>query len=160
MKAYGLYLSVVLIVFAGCGKEEKFTPEMLGERVVIALNTNDKEAFSSYFITPKELHEEFTPKEEGFVDYYKAKYAFSTNSAFDIVRKEGQYRGVDWGKAKFNFVQYKVLERDNIQKADIYVFFTSVNDTFVLKLDDCHPVMDRGWRLFDDITFENYPFVK
>ena len=79
MRALGLVVSTLCIVLACCaGKEEVFTPEMLGERTLNALNTNDKEAFASYFITPEELHEEFTPKVEGFEDYYRAEYAYST----------------------------------------------------------------------------------
>ena len=57
-------------------------------------------------------------------------------------------------------VQYKVLEDKNIPQADIYVFFTSATDTFVLRLADCRPLIYRGWRLFDDVSFENFPFKK
>jgi hypothetical protein len=57
-------------------------------------------------------------------------------------------------------VQYKVLEDKNISQADIYVFFTSAADTFVLRLANCHPLIDKGWRLFDDVSFENFPFKK
>ena len=161
MRALGLILSVLCIVLAGCaGKEEVFTPEMLGERTLNALSTNNKEAFASYYITSKELHEEYTPKEEGFEHYYRAKYAYNTQNGFDSLRNVGKDRGVDWGGAKFTMLQYKVLEDKNISQADIYVFFTSAADTFVLRLANCHPLIDKGWRLFDDVSFENFPFKK
>jgi hypothetical protein len=161
MKALGLILSTLSIMLAGCaGKEEVFTPEMLGERTFNTLSTNNKEAFASYFITPEELHEEFIPEQQGFEDYYRAKYVYSTQNRFDSLRAEGKDRGVDWGIAKFTMVQYKVLKDKNIPQADIYVFFTSAADTFVLRLADCRPLIDRGWRLFDDVSFENFPFKK
>lgn len=161
MRALGLILSILSIVLAGCGgKEEVFTPEMLGERTLNALSTNNKEAFASYYITPKELHEEFTPVEEDFGDYYRAKYANNTQKGFDSLRTEGKDRGVDWANAKFTMVQYKVLKDKNTPQADIYVFFTSAADTFVLRLADCHPLIDKGWRLFGDVSFENFPFKK
>lgn len=161
MRALGLIFFSLYIVLTGCaGKEEVFTPEMLRERTLNALSTNNKGAFASYYITPKELHEEFTPAEEGFEDYYRAKYANSTQNRFDSLRAEGKDRGVDWGDAKFTMAQYNMLKDNNIPHADIYVFFTSAADTFVLRLANCHPLIDRGWRLFDDVSFENYPFKK
>jgi hypothetical protein len=156
MKALGLILSTLSIMLAGCaGKEEVFTPEMLGEQVIVAFSKNDFKSFHTCYITPKEMKEKLRPEEEdGFLVLYEFIHENAELSYSRIV-SQGKENGINWKLAKYKGVEYKIIKEE---RADIFVNFTASDKCYVLKLEDCLLTTNRGWRLNNDVTFSKIPY--
>ena len=135
------------------------TPEILGEKTFDAIKNIDLETFIKFAINEtdkKELLEKIKPEEKkeagDVMSYYMYKWKYDGDKAINDLHRIGREKGVDWKKATFEKVEYEIIEREGMQKADIYILFKSENSPYKIKLDDCRPT-SRGWILIDDVTF-------
>lgn len=148
-----VFVVLIALLSFGCStKEEVFTPEMLGEQVIITLSKNDPDAYKTLYIKPEEIKGKVQAPDDGFLDYYKFLYA-NTGVTFNRILAEGKQQGIIWEQAKYVSVQYHIILPQKKDNTDIYVNFTAGGKSYILKLDDCLLTTNRGWRLNDDVTF-------
>lgn len=156
------YIYSVLISFtaSSCSSQQTFTtPEMLGETIFNAIKNNDVVTLRKHVINKKDLaYVKSLRPEDAEVDkviLYKIDgWKKFDQWVIDQIRLTGTNAGIQWDNAKFDHVEYEIIDREEPHKSDIYVFFTSGNNNHQIKLDDCLK-MPRGWVLFDDVRFDH-----
>lgn len=146
-----------------CNNSTPFTtPEILGEKIFEAIRNKDVKSFRKFIINKKDANwviknsDKKTAKDnvEDYVNYKIQGWASYDEKALNQLHQEGIEKGVDWKIAKFEKVEYKAKTKYIPNQADIYIHFSSNNNSYQIKLDDCLKV-GRGWIIFDDITFDN-----
>ncbi len=151
---------MALLLTVSCNKTGIFiTPEVLGESVFEAIRNKDLTSFRKFIINKKDetWFLKTTTDKKNAKDYIEHKiqgWASHDEKVLNQLHEEGKEKGVDWKIAKFEKVEYEVHTKHEPNKADIYIHFSSGNNPYQIKLDDCLK-MGRGWVIFDDITFYN-----
>lgn len=157
-----LYIYSILISFTviSCNSQQTFTtPEVLGETIFNAIKNNEVATFRKHLINKKDLAyiKSLRPEDkevENVINYKIDGWKKFDQMVIDQIRENGTKAGILWDNTKFDHVEYKIIDKEEPHKTDIYVFFTYENNIHQIKLDDCLK-MNRGWVMFDDVTFHH-----
>lgn len=133
------------------------TLDKLGASVIICLKENSFEKFTN-LLPLKEDVEEIAAKYNGPAEKKKQleakmgetvkKIMISSKTGFDEVFNSALKANVVWKDAVFDHAEYSINKKDNLQIAQVDIFFTHKNSTFKIKVNECVN-SKRGWLITD-----------
>jgi hypothetical protein len=139
------------------------TLDELGASIIFLLKENDFEKYTEFL--PYEVDVEKIAIKYGGPKDMKAQLILRMNEnvrnirinskcGFDEVFNQGLKKNIDWQYVKFEFVEYVLTHKNNLQSAAVNVIFSFKNIQYCIIVKECVDT-ERGWLIFNKVEWQS-----